>query len=416
MVSLMSQTRPTTPGRLSSLASPRTAAVLGAVVLGQFVFALVFAALDHQVTASFFVSTAGYLVFIAVGVVVAYHQPRNPVGWLLIFFTFFFTLGIDAQEYAVYCYLLGHRLPLASAGVLVKPVATPVFLLLPLAIGLFPDGGLASRRWRWVLWAYAVVSALVAINAFAPAVAAVAAHDVHIDGTADITDMSHLRGWLVHPPSWLTVATWALLAGTWLAFVGHQFVAWRRSAGERRQQLKWLACGAAVALGVGVIASSAAPGVLSTILGLGLFALPVSIGVGILRYRLYDIDRIISRTLSYSIVTGLLVGVYAGLVLLATQVLEVHSSVAVAVSTLVAAALFNPVRQRVQRVVDRRFNRARYDADRTVAAFAARLKDAIDLDTVRGDLAGTVQQTLEPVHLSLWVGTDDPWRQLTGSQ
>jgi hypothetical protein len=416
MVALVSHARPTIPGRLSSLASPRTAAVLGAVVLAQFVFALVFAALDHQVTASFFATAAGFLVFIGVGIVVANHQPRNPVGWLLIFFTFFFTFGIDAQEYAVYCYLGHHRLPLASAAVVVKQVATPAFLMLPLAIGLFPDGRLASRRWRWVLWAYAVVSALVTIDALAPPAVAVAAHDVHIDSTADITDMSHLRGWLVHPPVWLTVATWVLLAGIWLAFVGHQFVAWRTSAGDRRQQLKWLACGAAVALGVGVIASSAAPGVLGTIFGLALFALPVSIGVGILRYRLYDIDRIISRTLSYAVVTGLLVGVYAGLVLLATQVLDVHSSVAVAVSTLVAAALFNPLRQRVQRVVDRRFNRARYDADRTVAAFAARLKDAIDLDSVRSDLAGTVRQTLEPAHLSLWVTTDDPGRQLTGSQ
>ena len=106
-----------------------------------------------------------------------------------------------------------------------------------------------------------------------------------------------------------------------------------------------------------------------------------------MEYRLYDIDRIISRTLAYAIVTGLLVGVYAGLVLLTTQVLRVHSSVAVAAATLAAAALFNPVRRRVQKAVDRRFNRARYDADQTVAAFAARLKDAVDLDSVRDDLA-----------------------------
>src|SRR5208282_3998073 len=112
---------------------------------------------------------------------------------------------------------------------------------------------------------------------------------------------------------------------------------------------------------------------------LALAALPVSMGVGILKYRLYEIDRIISRTLAYAIVTGLLVGVYAGLVLLTTQVFRVHTPVAVAASTLAAAALFNPLRRRVQQVVDRRFNRARYDADQTVAAFAARLKDAVDL-------------------------------------
>ena len=131
--------------------------------------------------------------------------------------------------------------------------------------------------------------------------------------------------------------------------------------------------------------------------------LPVSIGVAVLRYRLFDIDRVISRTVAYAIVTGLLVGVYAGLVLLATQVFRFHSSVAVAVSTLAAAALFAPVRRWVQRVVDRRFNRARYDAEKTVAAFAARLKDSVDLDSVRDDLASTVLRALEPEHLSVWV-------------
>ena len=140
---------------------------------------------------------------------------------------------------------------------------------------------------------------------------------------------------------------------------------------------------------------------------IGILALPVSIGFGILRFRLYDIDRIISRTLAYAILTGTLVGIYAGLVLLATQVFRFHAPVAVAAATLAAAALFNPVRRRVQRVVDRRFNRARYDADQTVVAFAARLKDAVDLDKVRDDLAGVVQQALEPAHLSLWISRPD---------
>jgi hypothetical protein len=135
----------------------------------------------------------------------------------------------------------------------------------------------------------------------------------------------------------------------------------------------------------------------------GLAALPAAIGVAILKYRLYDIDRLISRTLAYAIVTGLLVGVYAGLVLLATQLLHVHTPVAVAVSTLAAVALFNPLRLRVQKMVDRRFNRARYDADQTVAAFAARLKDAVDLDSASDDLATVVQQALEPAHLSVWI-------------
>ena len=130
-----------------------------------------------------------------------------------------------------------------------------------------------------------------------------------------------------------------------------------------------------------------------------------AIAIAVLKYRLYDIDRLISRTLAYAIVTGLLIGVYAGLVLLATQVLTLKSPVAVAGSTLVAAALFSPLRSRVQRAVDRRFNRARYDADQMVAAFAARLKDAVDLDAVQTDLADVVQQALEPAHVSMWTSS-----------
>ena len=128
-----------------------------------------------------------------------------------------------------------------------------------------------------------------------------------------------------------------------------------------------------------------------------------AIATAVLKYRLHEIDRIISRILAYAIVTGLLVGVYAGLVLLATQVFRFHTPVAVAASTLAAAALFNPLRRRVQQVVDRRFNRGRYNADQTVAAFAASLKDTVDLGSVRADLATVVDQALEPAHVSVWI-------------
>jgi hypothetical protein len=131
--------------------------------------------------------------------------------------------------------------------------------------------------------------------------------------------------------------------------------------------------------------------------------IPVCLGVAILKYRLFEINRIVSRTLSYAIVTALLVGVYAGIVLLATHVVTVKEPVAVAGSTLAVAALFNPLRRRVQRTVDRRFNRARYDTDRLVAAFAVRLKDAVDQDAIQADLAGVVQQALEPAHVTVWM-------------
>jgi len=154
---------------------------------------------------------------------------------------------------------------------------------------------------------------------------------------------------------------------------------------------------------------SGLPGLVSHVAAAaGLLALPVSMGVAVFKYRLFDIDRIVSRTLGYAIVTGLLVGVYAGLVLLATHVLSFKTPVAVAASTLAAAALFAPVRRLVQRIVDRRFNRARYDAERTVAAFTARLQDAVDLDTVRADLLAAVDQALEPAHATVWLAGGQP--------
>ena len=226
-----------------------------------------------------------------------------------------------------------------------------------------------------------------------------AGHAVRLSPTGNLTSSGHLANWLANPPGWLSVPLVGAIVIIGLSFVGHQLLSWRAAEGDRRQQLKWLAGGGSVAAASLILA--AVVGVAGLLAGLA--ALPVGIGVGILRYRLYDIDRIISRTLAYTLVTGLLAGVYTGLVLLATKVLSVHTPVAVAVATLAAAALFNPVRRRVQKIVDQRFNRARYDADRIIAGFAARLKNAVDLDAVRADLASSVQQTLEPAHISVWI-------------
>ena len=190
--------------------------------------------------------------------------------------------------------------------------------------------------------------------------------------------------------------------------MARQALSWRRASGERRQQLKWLLSGAIVCLSCLAISvvlggSSGIWPALGTVFATGILALPAGIGVAILKYRLYDIDRIISRTLSYAIVTGLLVGVYAGLVLLATQVLTIRTPVMAAGATLAVAALFNPLRKRVQRAADRRFNRARYDADKAIAVFAARLQDAVDPDAVHADLLAAVHETLEPPHASIWI-------------
>jgi hypothetical protein len=385
--------------------APRVAAILGALAVVLLLASLPLSGLSHELTLNNTSGGVGITLFFGgVGVVVARRQPRNPVGWLLIGYVLLASLSIDGGYYALLRYRLGHPgLPLAPVAVLLTPLWVYAYALLPLVILLFPDGRLRFRRWWWVLSAYAglVTCALLVVSA--PAIAAVAGHDIQVDASGDVRSARHLAGWLAHPPPGLVAVILISIAVTVLSFVAHQALGWRRATGVYRQQLKWLAFGAAVTVVLGVIAPNFTPGIVSEILAAAIVALPVSIGIGILRYRLYDIDRIISRTLAYAIVTGLLVGVYAAVVLLATQVLQFHASVAVAASTLVAAALFNPLRRRVQRTVDRRFNRARYDADQTVAVFAMRLKDAVDLDSVRDDLAGTVHQALEPVHISVWV-------------
>jgi hypothetical protein len=356
---------------------------------------------DHQLTTS----GTGWgfaivLIYGGVGLVVARRQPRNPIGWLLLIFIVLYVLGAGATEYAVLAYSLGHRgLPLVPVAVVLDTLQAPALALFPPVILLFPDGRLTSRRWRRVLWVYAALAAYVTAVGAAQAIAAVAGHDIRLDANGNLINSGQLGGWLVNPPAWLTVPVLVSIVGIGLSFVAHQALSWRRAGGERRQQLKWIAAGAAIAVFSILLAALLS----SFVLLVGLAALPVGIGVGILKYRLYDIDRIISRTLAYAIVTGLLAGVYAGLVLLATEVFRLRTPVAVAAATLTAAALFNPLRLRVQLAVDRRFNRARYDADQTVAAFAARLKDAVDLDSVRDDLAGVVQQALEPAHLSVWI-------------
>jgi hypothetical protein len=185
---------------------------------------------------------------------------------------------------------------------------------------------------------------------------------------------------------------------------------YRRSAGEERLQLKWFAYATAVSLGlIFALVPAAQPGTagqviydLAIVAGIGL-AMPVAIGAAVLKYRLYAIDKIISRTVSYVLVTGLVVGVYLGCVALLSKVQPIRGSVGMAVSVLAAAALFNPLRRRAQAAVDRRFDRARYDAELVVTQFSERLREEVDLDVLGADLLGVVQQVLAPAHMSLWL-------------
>ena len=395
------------PGR--RLTAPRLTALLLAGLIVLLTGVVVAQSVTRHHTGSHRTAAEGTALILAlwaiaaVGLVVAWHQPANPIGWLLLAMpvSLLLTFASDSYDQA---YRPGqHALPvLGPAALIMAQLFFFPFIALPLIIWLFPDGRPPPGRWRFVFWACPVllVPALVSILVLTGEALA----SPHLRTLAD-GELPRVEN---TPPlaSILSLIFFGSLLISWLCAVAYQIASWRRSTGERRQQLKWLMSGAAIC-GLSAAASFASTAALWEVLLLGIVALPVSIGIGILKYRLYDIDRIISRTLAYALVTGLLVGVYAGLVLLATEVLGFTSSVAVAAATLAAAALFNPVRRRVQRVVDRRFNRARYDADAAVAAFAARTSGAVALDELRADLLGVIGHALEPAHQALWLSKDE---------
>ena len=380
----------------------------GAALLALVIAAVPLAGLAHQGLDASGGSVPVWVVapFGVVGLVVAWRRPGNPLGWIMLGGAFFGALSEDASFYTVADYRLRHGgLPLGWLALLAQPGWAPAVMMFGLVVLLFPDGRLPSPRWRWPACGYVAVGLLWIVGAVFFTVRAIAGHHPQVDSSGNLF---LLYG---NDPAagWFNVVQWVffpVLAACWLASLARQVLGYRRSSGERRQQLKWLMAGSALAFAGVALAMLAGQTPLGAAFAVvGFLAMPLCIGVAILRYRLFDIDRIVSRTLAYAIVTGLLVGVYAGLVLLATQVFTIRSPVAVAAATLAAAALFNPVRHRVQRVVDRRFNRARYDADKAVSAFAGRLQDAVDLDSVNEDLARVVTRSLEPAHLSVWVSS-----------
>jgi MFS family permease len=382
------------------------------------------------------------------GHLIATRRPRNPIGWLLSLTGLVLVLSVLTEQYALYGLATAPgALPGTwLAGWLAGTLAAVTIVLVALIILLFPDGRLPSRRWRPVLWAIAVVMTGWLATQLQAGTAVTGGYVNSLD-PAGVTYPNPLglfprHGWFSH----LVAANFILAALTAIAVVASVF-ARRRTASkgkgkgkgqgqgqgqgasksedtELRKQLAWLGyvgLMTAASVPVFLVGSAFAHGtsawLLFTLWSLMVLTpvagLPLACAVAVLKYRLYDIDRLISRTVAYAILTGLLVGVYAGLVLLTSAILPSHTQVAVAVATLVAAALFSPLRRRVQAVVDRRFNRARYDAERTVTAFAGRLADAgaTDLDAISQDLAATVHQALEPTHLSLWSRRDHPHRK-----
>jgi len=397
----------------------RSPALLAAWLLGGVALALITGSVVLTVlTGSLTASSDGAVlalafVFLAVGFLVAVRQPANPIGWVLMATGLASGFTIWASLYTLYDFSrAAGGLPLGRAVLFAENAGWP----LPIVIGmtsllLFPDGRL-SRAGRRVLACYAVVGVLVLASQATSAWYLVTLPHLRMDDGGAVIGVSRPGGLVGFFATGLPVLA---LVPFWLAWIVRLIIEFRRSAGATRQQFKWITAGALITMaGIVVMtvaesgsSSAALTSVVNIAATYAVVAFPLGMGFGILRYRLYDIDRIISRTVAYTLVTGLLVGVYAGLVLLAIEVLRLGSSVSVAMGTLAAAALFSPVRRRVQRVVDRRFNRARYDADRTIAAFSVRLKDAVDMAAVQADLGGVVRDTLHPAHLSIWIQPGD---------
>ena len=324
---------------------------------------------------------------VVVGFVLASRRPRNPIGWLFLVAGLSLGLGNLSNAYAVHALVVVPDWPAGRlSGWLSNWVWMLALAMLAFLFLLFPTGRLRSRRWRPAAWFTAGAFAVITATQL---VAATWHWDDPISNPAQSSPLVN--------------AMYLLMLATLVVAVAAVVTRFVLAAGDERLQLKWFAA-AAVLLIAALVASSVDSSPVTNLLqGVAFACLWTAIAVAVLKYRLYDIDRIISRVLAYAIVTGLLVALYAGLVVLATRVLSFHTPLAVSASTLAAAALFSPLRRRVQEVVDRRFNRAQYDADQTVAAFSARLNDAVELDAVRDDLAGVVHQALAPAHVTVWL-------------
>ncbi|MGH2681797.1 MAG: hypothetical protein ACRDIX_01030 [Actinomycetota bacterium] len=347
-----------------------------------------------------------------VGALVASRRPGNPIGWLLLTAGLSFVVGVFTEEYVAVDLVSPGSFP---ATVFVSWLGNLTFVpgvaAVPVTVLLFPSGRPPSPRWRPVVWVL-VGGAIVLMAAYAvrpgglPVPGGLQGKVQGFENPVGIGPLKDTLNMVIR------VSAMAILAAA-MASVVALIVRFRRARAEERLQIKWLAYVVATT-GMFLVVSVAsllfeggdsAPinEVFYTLSFLGIaFGVPAAIGIAILRYRLYDIDRIINRTLVYGLLTVLLAGVYVGAVV-GLGALVGQSTLLVAASTLLVAALFRPARERVQGLIDRRFYRRKYDAARTLEAFTGRLREQVDLDSLTGDLVGVVRDTMQPSHAWLWL-------------
>ncbi len=348
--------------------------------------------------------------FSAVGAVIAFRRPENLIGWIFLVAGFFSGLNAFSSEYPTYALVTNPRLWPGGAffSWLFTWAFAPGFAAFPLTLLLFPTGRLPSPRWRLLLGLIAAGFALIVVPQ------AVSAWPLR--GPALLGDPYRVVESLGQPAEALLYVGVYIMGLSLLASVVSLVLRFRRASGVEREQIKWLLyAGILMFIAIATV-SPAAPfdlpdfvsAALSTILvPLALPSIPVAVGIAIVRYHLYDIDVIINRTLVYGSLTALLALVYFGGVVVLQYVFRAltggESQLAVVASTLAIAALFNPLRKRVQAFIDRRFYRKKYDAAKTLEAFSAKLRDETDLDQLGGELVTLVRETLQPEHVSLWL-------------
>jgi len=340
----------------------------------------------------------------AVGSLVVTRQPGNAVGWILWLSSIAVSVSLITEQYTSLAITDGVELPATAfvawlSEVGLTPAITSIIIIIPL---LFPDGRLLTRRWRWAAAFGSLVIAVVLIrNAFAPGPLRDYSSIQNPVGIAAIEALGPIVE-VINGPGVVVAAALSVWSSV---------LRYRRGSPVERAQIRWFGAATAWTLSLFALAifSSGPLGDIGWIGGImSLSLVPIAIGIAILRYRLYEIDRIVSRTIGYGLVTGVLVIVFAGAVIgfeavLAGVTETGGETLAVAGSTLLAFALFQPLRRRIQRAVDRRFDRSRYDGERTSAAFSERLRDEVDLTTVTADLDATVRAVMAPTVTGVWL-------------
>jgi hypothetical protein len=359
-----------------------------------------------------------FLTFPLVGALIASNRPKNPIGWICLAVGIFWMLANLSSSYGMY------GLRVASPGSVPFPAAigsvgewmwAPAVGLGICLILLFPDGRLPSRRWRLLAWLSGAAIFLVSAGfALSPG---------PMEGLLGIRNPFGLEEY-----PWIADAAQGVILLLFLCILASAaslVLRFLRSGGEEREQIKWLAFAASI-LGLVGFSSFVIPGIivpdatgganrlwenlLEDAVTLSFAGVPVAVGVAVLKYRLYDIEVVINRTLVYGTLTATLVALYFGGIVVLQRVFVFltgqKSTLAVVASTLLIAALFNPLRRRIQSFIDRSFYRRKYDARKTLEAFSAKLRDETDLESLTNDLVGVVRETMQPAHVSLWLRSD----------